>query len=145
MRVLVDTSVWIDFFNQHPSREAAALAGLLEDEVEIVTCGVVLAEFLQGVRKGRGLATLERHFRDMECLAPREPDTYFEAAALYRDLRSKGVTVRSTIDCLIARLAAEHGALLLARDRDLRAILESGLSNARALPVTDDSSVQEGV
>ncbi len=136
MRVLVDTSVWVDFFNGHPSREAAALTRLLEDEVEVVTCGVVLAEFLQGIRESKGLIELERHFRDMECLAPREPDTYFAAAELYRNLRAKGVTVRSTIDCLIARLAAEHGALLLARDRDLAGILSSGLSEARGLPVS---------
>lgn len=139
MRVLVDTSVWIDFFNRQPGPEAEAevetLARLLEDEVEIVTCGVVVAEFLQGIRESEGLAKLERHFRDMECLAPREPDTYFAAARMYRELRSLGITVRSTIDCLIACLAAEHGALLLARDRDIAAILASGISSARALPI----------
>ena len=135
MRVLVDTSVWVDFFNRHESREADALTRLLEDEVEIVTCGVVMAEFLQGVREKRGLAELERHFRDMDWLTPREPDTYLDAAGLYRDLRAGGVTVRSTIDCLIACLAAEHHALLLARDRDLGAIVGSGLSGVRALPV----------
>ncbi len=135
MRVLVDTSVWIDFFNRQSSREADALTRLLEDEVEIVTCGVVVAEFLQGIRHSEALAMLEGHFRDMECLTPREPDSYFAAAGLYRDLRARGVTVRSTIDCLIAILAAEHGALLLARDRDLAGILESGLTAARAMPV----------
>lgn len=135
MRVLVDTSVWVDFFNRHPSAEAETLRRLLEDEVEIVTCGVVLAEFLQGVRHDKDLAVLEGHFRDMECLAPKEPDTYLAAAMLYRKLRARGLTIRSTIDCLIASLAAEHGALLLARDRDLASILASGLTTARAMPV----------
>ena len=50
MRVLVDTSVWIDFFNGHPSPEAETLAQLIEDEVELLTCGVVVAEFMQGIR-----------------------------------------------------------------------------------------------
>ena len=135
MRVLVDTSVWVDFFNRHPSREALFLIRLIEDEVEIVTCGVVIAEFFQGIRKSGSLPELESHFRDMVCLSPREPDTYFEAAVLFRKLRAQGVTVRSTIDCLIASLAAQHGSLLLAKDHDLAQILNSGLSGARSVPV----------
>jgi predicted nucleic acid-binding protein len=43
MRVLVDTSVWVDFFNQHPSPQAEMLARLLQDEMEILTCGIVIA------------------------------------------------------------------------------------------------------
>lgn len=133
MKVLVDTSVWVDFFNQYPSREADLLARLIEDEAEIVTCGVVIAEFFQGLRKASSPALLERHFRDMECLSPREPETYFAAALLYRELRGRGVTVRSTIDCLIVRLAAEHGVLLLSKDRDITSILASGLTDVRSL------------
>ena len=134
MRVLVDTSVWVDFFNEYPSREADVLAQLLHDEVEILTCGVVIAEFFQGIRRVSSLAELESHFRDMESLVPRDPDTYFAAAALYRDLRAQGVTVRSTIDCLIVCLTEESGALLLAKDRDIAQILDSGLSGVRAMP-----------
>ena len=134
MRVLVDTSVWIDFFNEHPGKEAEILAQLLRDEAEIVTCGVVITELFQGIRRTASLPELEGQFRDMECLAPREPDTYFAAASLYRDLRARGITIRSTIDCLIACLAAESDALLLARDRDVVQILDSGLSGARGLP-----------
>lgn len=135
MRVLVDTSVWADFFNAQPSEEAELLARLLADEVEIVTCGVVIAEFFQGIRRSSTLAELERHFRDMDCLAPVEPDSYLEAAALCRELRVRGVTVRSTIDCLIVVLAAQHDTLLLARDRDMRHILDSGATRARAVAV----------
>lgn len=134
MRVLVDTSVWADFFNGHPSPEAETLTRLIADEVEIVTCGVVIAELFQGFRKTRSLAALERQFRDMDCLTPAEPDTYFSAATLYRTLRERGITVRSTIDCLIATLAAEHDTFLLARDRDIGQILASGATLARPLP-----------
>jgi predicted nucleic acid-binding protein len=135
MRVLVDTSVWADFFNGAPSREAAVLTRLITDEVELVTCGVVIAEFFQGLRRTKSLPEIERQFRDMECLAPIEPDTYFFAAGLYRDLRRRGVTIRSTIDCLIVRIAELHDVLLLARDRDLTQILESGLTGVRRVPV----------
>ena len=132
MKVLVDTSVWIDFFNGYPSPEAETLANLIAEREEIVTCGVVIAEFMQGLR-GSDLRALERHFRDMSSLVPRDPDTYIDAATLYRALRRRGITIRSTIDCLIVRLAEEHGALLLARDRDIRAILNAGLSRVRAV------------
>ncbi len=136
MRVLVDTSVWIDFFNGHPSPEAETLAGLIEDEVELLTCGVIVAEFMQGIRDEKALERLEFHFRDMDWLTPEEPLTYFSAAELYRRLRARGITIRSTIDCLIAVLAQEHGAFILGKDRDIRLIVESGLLDLREFPLS---------
>ena len=135
MTVLVDTSVWVDFFNRHNSHEADALARLIEDEAEIATCGVVLAEFFQGIRDRESLKTLEGFFRDMPLLTPREPDTYLAAAELYRGLRARGVLVRSTIDCLIVRMAQEADVLLLAKDRDINRIIESGLCRVKAVAV----------
>jgi predicted nucleic acid-binding protein len=73
-------------------------------------------------------------FRQLGFLEPDGIDAYFRAATLYRDLRARGVTVRSTIDCLIAVLAEAHGCHLLARDRDLARILESGLVAVRPWP-----------
>jgi hypothetical protein len=132
--VLVDTSVWIDFFNGHPNPAADALARLIDDEADILTCGLVAAELLQGVRRDTQRAAIDRHLRDMEWLSPHEPDTYVAAAELFRNLRARGVTIRSTIDCIIAQLAAENGALLLAHDKDLRAIARSGLLAVQMLP-----------
>ena len=133
MTVLVDTSVWVDFFNRHTSPEAEALVRLIDDEYEIATCGVVLAEFFQGIRDRESLETLEGFFRDMPLLTPREPDTYLAAAELYRGLRARGVSVRSTIDCLIVRMAHEAGVLLLAKDRDINRIIESGMCRVKAV------------
>jgi predicted nucleic acid-binding protein len=135
MRVLVDTSAWVDFFNDFDSPEADALASLIREEADILTCGVVVAEVLQGLKQTKTLGAIERHFLEMEWLTPSEPRTYVEAANLYRKLRSRGVTIRSTIDCLIARLADEHGVLLLSKDRDIRLIVESGLVDVRAFPI----------
>lgn len=134
MRVLVDTSAWIDFFRKRDSSAAAQLEDLIRQEVEICTCGVVAAEFLQGVRPAKGIPSLERQFLEMDWLRPREPETYLAAAHLYRKLRGKGVTVRSTIDCLIARLAEEHHAYLLFNDRDLERIHSSGLCSFQTIP-----------
>jgi predicted nucleic acid-binding protein len=56
---------------------------------------------------------------------------YLRAAEIYRILRQKGTTVRSTVDCLIAALAEKNGCWVLTRDRDLKLILESGLVKSR--------------
>lgn len=90
---------------------------------------------LQGLRKSKALTQIEQHFLDMEWLSPLEPETFVDAASLYRLLRSKGVTIRSTTDCIIAKLAAENDVLILSKDRDLRLIIESGLLDVRALPI----------
>jgi predicted nucleic acid-binding protein len=136
MKVLVDTSVWVDFFNGHPSSEADALARLIEEEADVLTCGVVVAEVLQGIRRSKSLTMIESQFKDMQWLTPVEPGTYVESADLYRKLRSRGVTIRSTIDCLIAKLASDNDVLLLSKDRDLSLIIDSGILALRPLPVS---------
>lgn len=135
VRVLVDTSVWVDFFNGHPSRHAETLAQLIREDADLVTCGLIVAEVLQGLRRAKSLSTIENHFREMEWLSPTEPDTYLEAADLFRRLRARGLTIRSTIDCVIANLAAHHDALILAKDRDLAIIVESNLLELRSMPI----------
>jgi len=128
LKVLVDTSVWVDYSNGFDSPEADLLERLVMTEQDICTCGVVVAEFLQGLRSIRSVREYSRLFGDMTWLTPGEPETYLAAAALYRDLRRNGVTVRSTIDCMVVMLAAENHCLLLARDADISRILASGLS-----------------
>ncbi len=134
MRVLVDTSAWVDFLNGHDSPECKALSSLIEGEDELCTCGVIVAEVFHGLRRDKGRDELLRLFRELVFLEPAGIDPYLRAAELYRGLRQKGRTVRSTIDCLIAMLADEHGCLVLARDRDLESILESGLVRSRLWP-----------
>ena len=135
MRVLVDTSVWVDFFNGHPSPQAETLAHLIREEADLVTCGLIVSEVLQGLRQAKSRLHIERHFREMDWLSPKEPDTYLEAADLFRRLRARGITIRSTIDCVIAKLAADHDALILSKDRDLTLIVESKLLALRSVPV----------
>lgn len=127
MRVLVDTSAWVDFFNDYPSPERLALAELFPSDHEICTCGVVVAEVFQGLRRDKERARLAELFRDLTYLEPVGIDLYFRSADLYRALRQQGKTIRSTIDCLIAVLAEEHGCSVLVRDRDLEIILASGI------------------
>lgn len=137
MRILVDSSVWADFFNGYPSPEKRALAALFPSDHEVCTCGVVVAEVFQGLRQDKGRAQLSELFRDLTFLEPSGIDFYFRAAHLYRSLRKRGKTVRSTIDCVIAVFAEEHGCSLLARDGDMDVILESGLLKVSRWPVEE--------
>lgn len=132
MKVLVDTSVWADFFNGYPSAEKKSLSRLIAGEDEIFTCGVVVAEVFQGLRRDKGRAEIVRLFRELVFVEPSGMDTYLRAADVYRTLRRRGVTVRSTIDCLIAVVAEENECDVLARDRDLQTILGTGLLKARS-------------
>lgn len=134
MKVLVDTSVWVDFVNGYPSPQADALSRLIEERENIATCGLVAAEFLQGLKRERDRKRLEALFMDLTWLTPVEPDTYVASASMFRELRRRGITVRSVVDSIITRLAEENGCFLLARDRDIDLILESGVAKVRPLP-----------
>lgn len=130
MRVLVDTSAWADFLNGFPSPVADALAELLRGDDDVCTCGIVVAEVFQGLRRDEGRDAIRRSFEDLIFLEPSGIRLYLRAAELYRSLRERGKTVRSTVDCIIAAIAEDRGCALLARDRDMDAILDSGLLKA---------------
>lgn len=134
MKVLVDTSAWVEFLNGTGSPEARAVDRLLTGEDDVCTCGLVVAEVFQGIRHEK--EELEGFFRKMTFLEAKGIETYLSAANLHRTLRRRGVTIRSTIDCFLAVLAAENGCDLLARDRDLSHILGSGLLDVRAWGAT---------
>lgn len=125
MKVLVDTSAWVEFLNGTASPETRAVDRLLAGEEDVCTCGLVVAEVFQGIKREK--EELESFFRKMTFLEAKGIETYLAAADLHRALRRRGVTIRSTIDCFLAVLAAENGCSLLARDRDLRHVLDSGL------------------
>jgi len=127
VRVLVDTSAWVDFLNGFPSPVADALAELLEGDDDVCTCGIVVAEVFQGLRRDEGRDAIRRSFEDLIFLEPPGIGLYLRAAELYRALRKRGKTVRSTVDCIIAVIAEDSGSALLAHDRDMDAILDSGL------------------
>ena len=120
--ILVDTSVWIDYFNGYGSVEADFLTICLAELRPVVLAGLVLTETLQGVRDAQQ-AEQARRVLSVFALAPEfsRPD-YEQAAGIYRTCRANGTTPRSAIDCLIAQLCLRHGYELLTRDRDFDAI-----------------------
>ena len=115
--VLVDTTVWIDFFADRPLPHVAALQRLIEDDEDLCVCGVILAEVLQGIRADADYRRTKAYFESL-ILTPMRRTTFEMSAELYRSLRKKGITIRKPIDCMIASVAIEHDLPLLHNDRD---------------------------
>jgi predicted nucleic acid-binding protein len=115
--VLVDSSDWIATFALRPSFR-------LDDVVsidEVVTCQPVIQEILQGFANDRAYRTARDAMLALPCLeSPLSMAVVEEAVGLFRSARRAGVTVRSSIDCLIAAMALRHGITVLHRDRDYR-------------------------
>jgi predicted nucleic acid-binding protein len=120
---LVDTTVWIDFLAGRPTRHVAALEGLIEDRDDLCLCGVILTEVLQGIRDPKELDRTATAFESLIFL-PMSRETFYLAADLYRSLRRRGITVRKSVDCMIAAVALENDVQLLHNDRDFEPIRE---------------------
>ena len=127
MKVLVDSSVWGDFFNGYTSAQANALAGLIDAEEEICTCGVIVSEVFQGLRREKSRSRIAALFQELIFLEAADFNSYLKATEIYRDLHKRGKTIRSTIDCLIAIIGHENGCFLLAKDQDLDVVVQSDL------------------
>ena len=117
--ILVDTSVWIDFFSSSPGRAGAELRRLIEEAEPFALTGVIVAEVLQGLI--RDASRIEQYLAHWEMLEPRGFETYREAAAIYRAARAKGFTP-TTIDAVIAAIALEHKASVFTLDQDFSRI-----------------------
>jgi predicted nucleic acid-binding protein len=116
--MMVDTSVWVDFLNQHPSPQAARLTAALQKNETIAITGLIYTEVLLGLRSDADAQRIAQLLAICDWLLEPLPSDYAQAAHIYRHCRSQGVTVRSTIDCLIAQQCIKNGLTLLAKDRD---------------------------
>lgn len=116
--IVVDTSVWIDVLRGTDSQEARRCVELIEDGAPIALTEVVLTEILQGVSSERQARAVERRLRAFPILTLESIDDFVLAAELYRTARSNGVTIRKTLDCLIAAPCVRAGAPILHADSD---------------------------
>ena len=121
--IVVDSSVWIDFFNGVSTPEVERLDGLL-GEMPLAIGDLILVEVLQGFRHGRDVAKARQLFQSLTLLPMLEGRNAWVAAENYRQLRSKGITVRKTIDGIIATACIEANLPLLFSDRDFQPYVE---------------------
>jgi predicted nucleic acid-binding protein len=118
--ILVDSSVWIDFFRNKPTLQAEWLDRNLGVE-GLVVGDLILAEVLQGFKEDKGFNDAKRLLGQLEQVNVGGSDLAIDAARNYRRLRALGVTVRGTIDVLIATRCVTNGLRLLHSDRDFDA------------------------
>jgi len=115
--MLVDTSVWIDFFAARNTAQVALLESTIDQRVDLCLCGVILTEVLQGIRDDKQYMQTESVLSNLIYL-PMDQSTFLLAANIYRTIRSRGITIRNSVDCMIAAVCIEHKADLLHNDRD---------------------------
>lgn len=121
MKLLVDSTVWIDFFAARQNDRTDRLKQAIRDDDQICVCGCVWLEVLQGVRLEKELVAIKTHFQNLAYLDD-DQSTYELGAQIYRELRRDGITIRNSIDCLIAAVVIQHGVNFLEHDRDYKFI-----------------------
>lgn len=130
--ILVDSSVWIDYFRGSQTPETDRLDTLLGNE-PVATGDLIMAEVLQGFGSARDLKQGMKLLTSLAILELVGADTAIQAARNFRTLRSHGITVRKTIDTLIATHCIENGLTLLYSDKDFDPFVEH-LGLRTALP-----------
>jgi predicted nucleic acid-binding protein len=121
--IVVDSSVWIDFFHGVSTPEVERLDGLL-GVTPLAIGDLVLVEVMQGFRTDQDVATARQLFRSLALLPMLGGSNAWKASENYRQLRRKGITVRKTIDGIIATACIEANLPLLFSDRDFRPYVE---------------------
>ena len=121
--ILVDSSVWIDFFNGRSTESVAILAQLLDEAAApLAIADLALFEVLRGFRFERDYLAADRVLRALD-VVPIGGDALCRAAALhYRNLRARGITIASPIDVLQASYCIENNYALLHSDADFDAM-----------------------
>ena len=125
--VLVDTSVWINFFKGQETASSLFLKNNLAN-ILIATCPVIIQEVLQGVLHDKEFRKVGSYFNTLTRLTGNPYEMAHDAAVLYREIRKKGFTIRKPNDCLIATYALKNNVRLLHDDKDFHFIaMNSGL------------------
>jgi predicted nucleic acid-binding protein len=115
--IVVDSSVWIDFFNGQVTPQTSKLLSVVGNEPLLVG-DVILCEILQGARTEAHARVLEEGLRKFDVVTMLNPELAVTAARNYRTLRTEGITIRKTIDLIIGTFCIVHEHTLLHDDRD---------------------------
>ena len=118
--MLVDTSVWIDWFSKtnRATKETQRLGVYFDKKIPVYITAVILQEVLQGVREDNAYKEVKEVLLSVAMLRLDPVEAAIDAANLYRMLRKKGVTIRKPNDCLIAQYAIFYDIPVLHSDAD---------------------------
>ncbi len=122
--ILVDSSVWIDLLRDVPTVQTMAVRQLVVSGHRLLLGDLVLTEVLQGTRSERAFGKAHAFLSDFDFRAIADRQVSVAAARNYRKLRERGVTIRKTIDTLIATRCIVDGIPLLYSDRDFDPFVE---------------------
>lgn len=115
--ILVDTSVWIDYFNGAENWQTNRLNQILSEET-VLMADIILAEILQGFDSDTDFKLAKKALDPLDCVHLGGKSLAIKAASNFRLLRSKGVTIRKTVDMLIGSWCIQHEVELLHNDKD---------------------------
>lgn len=122
---LIDTSVWISFFRQESKSCVHRFQAILKHGLPFGITGIIYQEVLQGTTSAAHFKNLATYLSTQRFYYPQDKIlTYQSAAYIYYQCKKKGLTIRSSIDCLIAQIAIEHDLILLHHDKDYVRIAE---------------------
>lgn len=124
--LLIDTSIWIDFFNGVDSENVNAFIYYLENDLPIFICPVIIQEILQGIKSEKEYRQVKDSLFALNVLNDDGIEAALGAVKIYRRLREKGITIRKSNDCLIGYYALKYSLKTLHKDRDFDKIIKSG-------------------
>jgi len=119
--ILVDTSVWIDFFAGRDLAHVDILEQIIRADASLALCGIILTEILQGISNDLQYKKVKNYLNPLIRLDINEK-IWVLAAEIYRQQRKRGITIRKTNDCIIAATALHYDCCLLHNDKDFTAI-----------------------
>ncbi|WP_218354870.1 type II toxin-antitoxin system VapC family toxin [Alteromonas lipotrueiana] len=115
--ILIDTSVWIDYFKGIETQETNLLDTVLSND-SVVIGDLILLEILQGFRSDKDYETAKEHLQVLPQFSMLSPEIAINAAENYRVLRKRGITIRKTADVIIATFCINKSIPLLFADKD---------------------------
>jgi predicted nucleic acid-binding protein len=115
--ILADTSVWIDYFNGTENKQTESLDRILSEQ-SVIVGDIILTEILQGFDSNKEFNLAKQALDPLDCVQLGGKSLAIKAASNFRFLRSKGITIRKTVDMLIASWCIEHELELLHNDKD---------------------------
>lgn len=116
--ILIDSSVWIPFFNAQKNSRVEAMVTLIRNDDDVCLSFHILMEILQGFRVDKDYQQVLGYLQMFPIVDMKGMSSYLAAAQIYRQCRKKGITIRRGMDCIIAQTAVENKLILLHDDAD---------------------------